>query len=338
MAPQKRPTRTFLTSTPRERWIGFAAAAVFTLSYYVAPAYLCGALVLVASPLRSTWVFWTYLAPILVTAVMPSRVAQMLGKRILQSYAFRQIPKYFAFEEFHELTEAEFEASTDRFIFASHPHGIFPYAATCSMISTLGAPSDAGPPATYLDNISELVPTAVATVLRRMPILNFVTGWFGIMDAGSKTVEARLRRGSLALYVGGLSELFLSSPNREAVLLSRRKGFVKLALRTQAKLVPIYYFGNTTCLSVLSSGPLADLSRKFGMSLTVFWGRWGLPLPRPVKLVMARGRPIDLPYIPNPSQDDIDKWHQVYCAKLLELFDTYKSYNPDYARKALDVV
>ena len=34
---------------------------------------------------------------------------------------------------------------------------------------------------------------------------------------------------------------------------------------------------------------------------------------------------------------DVDKYHALYCAKLLELFDNYKKHNPDYARKSLEV-
>lgn len=35
------------------------------------------------------------------------------------------------------------------------------------------------------------------------------------------------------------------------------------------------------------------------------------------------------------SQEDIEKWHAVYCQKLTELFDTYKGRNPDYKHKEL---
>lgn len=335
------PTRSFLKSTPRERLYGFLAASVFSIIYYFAPAYVVGTVILVARR-GLTPTTTVLLVPVVVTSLLPARIVTKVGKAVLESYWFQQIPKYFRFEEYHELTEEEFArlahetSPPTRFIFVSHPHGIFPFTATCAMISALGAPSDAGVPTNkYKHLVSEDVPTAVATALRRMPVLNFVTGWFGTIDAGAKEVSKRLQVGSVALYVGGLLELFLSRTDREVVVLARRKGFVKLALRHNAKLVPVYYFGNTTCLSALNSGPLAAISRKFGVSLTLFWGRWFLPLPRPVKLVYVRGRPIDLPHIPEPTKDDIDKWHRVYCAKLLELFDAYKSKNPDYAHKSL---
>ena len=36
------------------------------------------------------------------------------------------------------------------------------------------------------------------------------------------------------------------------------------------------------------------------------------------------GKPIDIPHIPNPTQEDIDKYHKLYCDALTELFDKYK--------------
>ncbi|KAH8065064.1 2-acylglycerol O-acyltransferase [Aureococcus anophagefferens] len=119
-------------------------------------------------------------------------------------------------------------------------------------------------------------------------------------------------------------------------LLKKRKGFVKIALRTGADLIPIYSFGNTTVLEAFKSGPLASLSRKVGVSVTVFWGRWFLPIPKRVKLVYARGRPLGLPHIEHPTDADVDKYHALYCAKLVELFDNAK-FNPDYAEKTLHI-
>jgi 2-acylglycerol O-acyltransferase 2 len=188
-------------------------------------------------------------------------------------------------------------------------------------------------------------PTAAATVIMVFPFLKDILGMFGVVDAGSKPLSKRLgrraavgRTSSACLYIGGMLELFFSSPKREAVFLSQRKGFVKLALREGADLVPAYLFGNTTVLSTLHWSPLVALSRSLGVSVTLFWGRWWLPVPKPVKLVYARGRPLGLPRIENPTTEDVDKWHAVYCEKLLELFDNYKWANPDYKHKKLEIV
>ena len=73
-----------------------------------------------------------------------------------------------------------------------------------------------------------------------MPILKDVVGVFGCIDASGSYLKSRLqrRKGSVVLYVGGMVELFYASPKKETVFLKQRKGFVKLALRTGADLVP----------------------------------------------------------------------------------------------------
>lgn len=47
-------------------------------------------------------------------------------------------------------------------------------------------------------------------------------------------------------------ELFLSTPVEERLYVGKRKGFIKLAMRTGSEVVPCYYFGNTTVLEVRS--------------------------------------------------------------------------------------
>ena len=219
-----------------------------------------------------------------------------------------------------------------RVIGCMHPHGVFPFVSVCAVTSTLQARDGFG------DGILDL-PTAVANVIRTMPILKDVVGVFGCIDASGSYLKSRLqrRKGSVVLYVGGMVELFYASPKKETVFLKQRKGFVKLALRTGADLVPVYLFGNTTSLEALKWPILAKISRKTGVSFTLFWGRWFLPLPKKVKLTYARGRPLGLPHIEHPTDQDVGKYHALYVRKLVELFDRYKKFNPDYAEKTLAV-
>ena len=109
------------------------------------------------------------------------------------------------FEEYHELSDGEVAARTksgERFVFCFHPHGVFPFVATCAMISSFGAPCDAGGDAVYYPGSpAEDFPTAVASVLRWIPLLKDVVGLFGVMDASAAVFKKRLARGSAALQV-----------------------------------------------------------------------------------------------------------------------------------------
>ena len=51
---------------------------------------------------------------------------------------------------------------------------------------------------------------------------------------------------SAVLYIGGIAELFLASHSEEKLFAAKRKGFVKLARRTGAEIVPVYMFGNSS--------------------------------------------------------------------------------------------
>jgi 2-acylglycerol O-acyltransferase 2 len=167
--------------------------------------------------------------------------------------------------------------------------------------------------------------------------MKHVIGIFGLIDASRKSLTSRLTKGkSFVLYPGGIAELFLSSPTKEAIF--ARKGFIRLALQTGADVMPIYLFGNTTVLRVFTHPALMAVSRALGASLTLFWGRWGLPLPLPDPLIYVRGKPMGMPKIEGePTQQQIDEWHGKYVAEVQRLFETYKHLRPDFKGKTLVV-
>ena len=138
--PLAAPTRSYLQSTPGERRLGFAAASTFSVIYYLAPVYIAYA-VAYACLGSQTGKKWALASPLLLSLCVPGKWLPKLGGVILRSRAMRQIPKYFRFEEYHELSDGEVAARTksgERFVFCFHPHGVFPFVATCAMISSFG--------------------------------------------------------------------------------------------------------------------------------------------------------------------------------------------------------
>ena len=77
------------------------------------------------------------------------------------------------------------------------------------------------------------------------------------------------------------------------------------------------------------------MARSTGMSLTPLWGRWGLLVPLPVKVVSVVGKPLGLPKIENPTAEDVDKYHALYTDEVKRIFDTYKDLCPEYENKEL---
>jgi 2-acylglycerol O-acyltransferase 2 len=239
---------------------------------------------------------------------------------------------YFQYEEILECSTETLFKSNRPYIIASQPHGVVSYCGICGKI--------AAPPQL------QHVPTAVASVLLKTPILKNVMGIFGFIDASSSSLKKHFKESnkknsenianrSVVLYAGGIAELFKSSRKEERLYLSQRKGFIKLALRENVDVIPVYLFGNTSVLTVVKTGLLADLSRRLGASLTYFWGKYYLPIPRDDKCLYVRGLPLNLPCIPNPTDDDVSKWHAIYCDEVRRLFDKYKALVPLYKDKTL---
>jgi 2-acylglycerol O-acyltransferase 2 len=165
-------------------------------------------------------------------------------------------------------------------------------------------------------------------------------GIYGLTPASGKDVRKVLRgrngiQSCIVLYIGGIAELFKSSRKEERLYIKSRKGFIKVAMREGVDIIPVYLFGNTSCLTVLKNNFLESLSRKLQMSVTYFWGKWFLPIPRDDKLLYVRGKPLGLPHIPEPTDEDVEKWHATYCDEVKRLFDTYKEKVPAYKHKTL---
>ena len=183
-------------------------------------------------------------------------------------------------------------------------------------------------------------PTAVADALLSIPILKHTFGAFGLFSASKKSMVHHLGtlKKSCVLYPGGMAELFLCSKTEETLYLRKRAGFIKLALQTGADVVPLYFFGNTTCLDILKHPVLAWMSRKAQLSCTLLWGRFFLPIPYRVTMVYARGMPLGLPVIKDPTKEDVAFWHEKFIQETERLFDTYKVYSPQYAEKKLVIL
>jgi hypothetical protein len=261
-----------------------------------------------------------YALPMLISIITPPRPSPFI-LRLLQPML-----DYFDYEAIYtdDKNVREAIANGKNFLFAAQPHGILSFVGMCAAVSK---PEDV-----------MRVPTATASAVLQTPLLKNLMGIFNLVDASAHNVKKILKGGgSVLIYIGGIAELFKSCRTEERLYLKKRKGFIKLALREGVDVVPIYLFGNTSVLSALKHGPLATLSRKLQVSLTWFWGKYYLPIPRDEKILYVVGKPLGLPHIEEPTQEDIDKWHGVYCEEVRKLFEMYKERVPMYKHKKLFV-
>jgi 1-acyl-sn-glycerol-3-phosphate acyltransferase len=151
----------------------------------------------------------------------------------------------------------------------------------------------------------------------------------------------------IGLAPGGIAEMFEgypkpgTHPDEEYVIINSRKGFIRLAIKHGVPVVPVFCFGVTKMLKRLQLPALFEqVSNLLRVSICIFYGAWGLPIPFRQKLLYVMGDPM---FPPTPSGDEaalnqqVDLMHSEFCNKLTGLFERHKrSYGWD--RKTLKLI
>jgi len=200
---------------------------------------------------------------------------------------------------------------------------------------------------------------------------------------------------NLFILPGGVAEIFLSHRRRNSsgsgggsssgscdkqqhqqrhvqIIKARRYGLMKLALETGAILYPVYVFGATDIFDQLTpiveakknggndttinaANILESISRRIKGGLTLYWGKYFLPIPHTPRLTMVMGDPIypvvvkvqdvqppplqpqnhdnddiltnkkrTCPRIENPTPEQVEELMSRYVNALERLFEQYK--------------
>lgn len=279
---------------------------LFTIYKFISTISLCWGLVLLLVTLLGTF---------------PRRIH--VWPSYIHSSLWSHWRQYFSFEM---LQQGELKPE-QKYLFTEFPHGVFPMGQWLSQsISELIAPGN------------RYCKGAGADITLQLPIWRQMYGWMGVISACKPSIIEALKVYNVCIVPGGIAEMFLSTPKEERVFLKSRKGFIKLAIQQGCDLVPCYHFGNTQILSMFNpaSGVLMRFSRKLRMSLIFCWGRYFLPLPRQHKIVMVIGRPMQVPHIVHPTDEQIAEVHKQFVARLQELFDANK-HRVDWENKILQI-
>lgn len=220
------------------------------------------------------------------------------------------------------------------YIFAFHPHGIVSFSAWLTFASdALG--------------FARLFPGIDCRCLTlrlnfRAPLFREYLLWHGVCDVSKRSCLTLLGRGkSIFIAVGGGTESLHAKPGAHDLVLRRRRGFVKVALRTGASLVPVYAFGENSTFRTANELPPTSLVRRFQRSLTKYTG-FTLPLffgtgfllplgllPYPVPLDIVVGAPLDVPKFEGDESSAefdalVDKYHGLFVAALQALFEAHR--------------
>lgn len=144
------------------------------------------------------------------------------------------------------------------------------------------------------------------------------------------------------IVVGGAREsLETKQGGHDTLLLKDRKGFVKLAMRKGASLVPVFSFGENDIFGVYHNDWIMKLQvkmqKKLGFAVPMFFGRaltsgllhrcFGLNvgvLPLRVPIHSIVGKPIHLEKTDKPTQEQVDQAHALYVEELKRIHGVWK--------------
>ena len=235
------------------------------------------------------------------------------------------------------LHRSEVLEPTRKYIFGYHPHGIISHGAFAAF-------------ATEALGFSQLFPGITNTLLTldgnfKLPLYREYALRMGLASVSRESCENILSKGgrngegmgrAITIVVGGARESLEARPGTMHLVLNRRQGFVKLAIRNGADLVPVVGFGENDIYDQLD--PHAHpwvykfqmiVKNLMGWTVPIFHARGifnydvGLmPYRRPMNIVV--GRPIKVQQVKNPDKAYVDKVHREYIDELLRLWDQHK--------------
>ena len=306
---------------------------------------------------------WPVLFPYVIYVLFSS--AAYSGTLSHRSDFLRGLPIWSLFASYFpaRLHRSEALRPTRKYIFGYHPHGIISHGAFAAF-------------GTEALGFSRLFPGITNTLLTldsnfRLPLYRDYALAMGLASVSRESCENLLSRGgpdgrgrssimlrrrqelikiigmgrAITIVVGGARESLDAQPHSLRLVLKRRKGFVKLAVRTGADLVPTLAFGENelydqvqTELHPIMHKMQLIAKKVLGFTVPLFHARGvfnydiGLmPYRRPVNVVV--GRPIEVQQTYKPEDAYVDGIHKLYVKELQRIWEEWKD---EFARERTD--
>jgi 2-acylglycerol O-acyltransferase 2 len=226
---------------------------------------------------------------------------------------------------------------TRKYIFGYHPHGIISHGAFTSF-------------ATEALGFSQLFPGITNTLLTldanfRIPLYRDYALRMGLASVSRESCENILSKGgpnkegmgrAITIVIGGARESLDAQPHTLRLVLRRRKGFVKLAIRTGADLVPVLAFGENELYEQFEPDQHPHVhwfqllvKKWMGFTIPLFHARGifnydvgMMPYRRPINVVV--GRPILVQRQEKPENQYVEELHAAYVQELTRIWDEWK--------------
>ncbi|KAK7951141.1 diacylglycerol acyltransferase [Apiospora aurea] len=232
---------------------------------------------------------------------------------------------------------------TRKYIFGYHPHGIISHGAFAAF-------------ATDALDFSGKFPGITNTLLTldsnfRIPLYRDYVLAMGVRSVSKESIVNILTRGgsnkegmgrAVTIVIGGARESLEAQPGQLRLILKERKGFVKIAIRTGADLVPVLAFGENELYHQLQphEHPFVHRVQMFILKVWKFTlpflhGRGifnydvgMMPYRHPLNIVV--GAPVKVTQSNVVDDKEVDRLHELYVTELEKLWDRYKDeFSPD---------
>ncbi|KAB0800721.1 hypothetical protein PPYR_06460 [Photinus pyralis] len=252
-------------------------------------------------------------------------------------YCFPRGLNYFPMK-FINVAKAPLNAKRN-YLFCCFPHGVMPLGVAGAFLTDYGGFDECFP-----NHIRRLA------TLRHFFSIPFYREYLlsaGQCSASENSLNYMLSYPGggniVGLTVGGAEEALYAKPGNYYVVLKKRKGFIRVALRNGSPLVPVFSFGVIDIYDQMSNPYLKRLQNYVksvtGVALILpigcgFLQDWFgiLPKSRPITTIV--GDPIEVSRIENPSQNQIEDLHSRFVEQLEKLFNDHKH---SYVRDADNV-
>ncbi|RUS34772.1 diacylglycerol acyltransferase-domain-containing protein [Jimgerdemannia flammicorona] len=244
--------------------------------------------------------------------------------------------------------ESELDPSKN-YIFGYHPHGIISMGAFTNFATEATGFSDKFP------GIKPRLLTLTSNF--NLPLYRDYLMAMGCASVSRTSCENILNKGpgsSIVIVVGGAAESLNARPGTSDLTLRKRLGFIKLAMRNGASLVPVFSFGENDLYEQLQNEKGSNvwkwqkaIQKAMGFTLPLFHGRgmfnydlgllphrraihtiaphlYQYRLTHPTVFVLIVGRPIDLVKTANPTEEEVLAAQKLYIDELQNIYDKYK--------------
>jgi 2-acylglycerol O-acyltransferase 2 len=173
-----------------------------------------------------------------------------------------------------------------------------------------------------------------ASIMFYAPLLRDICMWSGGREVSGSALRIALKQQrSVLLVPGGQREMRHSVANPlELTLVTRHRGFIRLAIEHGTPLVPVLSIGETMLLeNVRAPRMQAYTLRTFGVGFPIWpYGRWYSPLPNRTKILVVFGQPIEVPKQDKPSAQLVEDVHAAYYKQLQHMFEQHKNLVPGF--------